>query len=182
MVNDRWDHYFCAMSRSMKIALVMSAIAIGLKLGLFAMGVEQRAASKIVMAMHLFLILGGTFFGVRGYVMDHPDAAVKDRVKAGMRVGGIYALIISVFVFCYYQYIDTTYFPEMIANRIELAKSAMVENPDINLENVKKTGEMFFNPKVHATITLFGLVVTGVIYSVLITFFMKQMIAARRGR
>ncbi len=49
---------FVPMSKQMKIALVMSGLAIALKLGLYAAGIEQKSASKIVMAAHLFLFLG----------------------------------------------------------------------------------------------------------------------------
>ena len=67
------------------------------------------------------------------------------------------------------------YFELMIEDRVEAARTAMDENPDINLENVRLTGEMLFSPRTHATITLLGLLFTGAIYSVIIVLLMRKL-------
>ena len=125
--------------------------------------------------VNLLIILVGSFFAVRMFKINNPASTLKLEVQAGMKTTTTFALMLSLFVLVYYSYIDTHYFPQMIDARVELARSAMPENPNIDLENVRKTGEMMFSPSTHATITLFGLTVTGAIYCFFIALLMRRL-------
>ena len=153
----------------------MTVAAVGAKLALYLVNLPQEKMAMYTIFMLLLVILVGSFFTVRKFKMISSDIDMKSLVKAGMKSTTLFAVFMGIFVFIYYSYIDTHYFPDLIADRIELAKAAAVENPDINLENVQKMGEMWFSPKTHATITLFGLTVAGAIYSFFISLFMRKV-------
>lgn len=153
----------------------MTVVAITAKLLLYLIGLAQEEMAMYTMFANLLVVLVGTFFTVRQHRIISPDSNFNSEFKAGMRSAAIFALFMSVFVLVYYSYIDTHYFEKMIDSRIELAKMSMDENPDIKLEEVRKTGELFFTPRVHATITLFGLTATGAIYSFLLVLLTRKI-------
>lgn len=125
--------------------------------------------------VNLFIILVGSFFAVRNYKISNPASTIQAEVKAAMKTTTLFALMMSLFVLVYYKFIDTHYFPQLIESRVELAKAAMKDNPEIDLENVRKTGEMMFSPLTHATITLFGLTVSGALYCFFISLLMRKL-------
>jgi hypothetical protein len=154
---------------------MMTVAAIVAKLVLFLMNLAQEQMAMFTIFVNLFVVLFGSFFIVRDYKINHPGSNVKSEVKAGMKGTTMFALMLSLFVLIYYNYIDTHYFPNMIADRVELARAAMEQNPDINLENVRQMGEMMFSPRTHATLTLFGLTAVGAIYCFLIAILMRRL-------
>ena len=157
----------------------MTVSAVAIKLLLFLIGLPQEQMAMFTMFTNLLVILVGSFFTVRGYRLAYPNANFASEFKAGMRSTALFALFMSIFVLIYYNYIDTHYFHEMIANRIELAEKELVHNPEIKIEEVRKTGEMFFTPRVHATITLLGLTLTGAIYTLLLVALTRRMYRGR---
>ena len=153
----------------------MTVVAIAAKLSLYLIGLGQEEMAMYTMFVNLLVVLVGTFFTVRQHRSISPQSSFNSEFKAGMRSAALFALFMSIFVLVYYSYIDTHYFEKMIESRIELAQNSLLENPDIKIEEVRKTGELFFTPRVHATITLFGLTATGAIYSFLLVFLTRKI-------
>ena len=153
----------------------MTVVAIGSKLSLFLLNLEQESMAMYTIFVNLMVILIGSFFTVRSFKQANRDSNLKDDVKHGMKTTTAFALMLSLFVLIYYNFIDTHYFPNMIESRVELARQALAENPDIDLENVRRTGETMFSPSTHATITLFGLTVVGGVYTFIIALVMRKI-------
>ncbi|MEQ9064267.1 MAG: DUF4199 domain-containing protein [Vicingaceae bacterium] len=162
-----------------KIAGYMTLAAVAAKLLLFLIGLPQQEMAIYTMFINLLVILVGSFFTVRGYRLATPGSTLKSEFKAGMRSVAIFSLLLSVFVLVYYNYIDTHYFEFMIDDRMALAEKELINNPDINLEQVRKTGEMLFTPRVHATITLFGLTAAGAVYTLLLVVLTRKVLKLR---
>ena len=146
------------------------------KLILFLFSLSQQTMAISTMFVNLLVILVGSYFAVRYFKISNPESNIKSEIKAGMRATTMFALMISLFVLVYYSYIDTHYFPNMIEERVKLAS----ENPEIDLEQVRKTGEMLFSPKTHASITLFGLTVTGGIYTIILVILLRKVYGPKR--
>ena len=146
-------------------------VAIVAKLVLFLLDLSQQTMAITTMFVNLLVILVGSFFAVRYFKINNPASDMKSEIKAGMRATTMFALFLSIFVLIYYNYIDTQYFPNMIAERVKLAS----ENPEIDLEQVRKTGEMLFSPRTHACITLLGLTITGAIYSIILVLLLRNV-------
>ena len=153
----------------------MTVVAVTVKLLLYLVGLPQEEMAMYTMFANLLVVLVGTFFTVRQHRINSPESNFKSEFKAGMRSASIFALFMSIFVLVYYNYIDTHYFEYLINDRMELAERSLAENPDIKLEEERKTGELFFSPRVHATITLFGLTITGAIYSFLLVVITRKI-------
>ena len=153
----------------------MTVVAIAAKLTIYLANVAQEQMAMLTFFVNLTVVLVGSFFAVRYFKAHNPGSGLKDQVKAGMKTTTFFALMISLFVLVYYNYIDTHYFPDMISARVELAQSELENNPDIQVDKVRSTGEALFSPRTHATITLFGLTIIGAIYSFLISILMRRI-------
>jgi len=153
----------------------MTAVAVAAKLFFFLADLAQEQMAMFTIFVNIFIVLIGSFFTVRKFKMTTSETNMILEVKAGMKTTTLFAVFMTVFVFIYYSYVDTHYFPELIADRVDMAKAAAVDNPDINIENIRKIGEVWFSPKTHATITLLGLTISGAIYSFLIALLMRKI-------
>ena len=160
----------------LRIAGYMTVVAIIAKLLFFLLNLPQQTMAISAMFTNLLVVLVGSFFAVRHYKISNATSNIKSEIKAGMRSTTMFALFISLFVYIYYSYIDTHYFPNMIAERVALA----AENPEVDLDQVRTTGEMLFSPKIHASITLFGLTIIGAIYSIVLALLMRKFYDPKR--
>lgn len=153
----------------------MTVVAITAKLLFFLANLEQEQMAMFTIFANLLIILVGTFFAVRHYRINNQERDFKSEVKAGMKSATLFALFLSIFLWIYYAQIDTHYFPMLIEDRVAMAMEAAKDNPDISIENVRRTGEAWFNPSTHSTLTLFGLTITGAIYSLLVVVLMRKV-------
>ena len=146
----------------------MTLVAVATKLLLFLANLEQESMAMYTIFANLLIILVGSFFSVRQFKISNAGSDMKSDVKAGMKTTTLFAVFLSIFGLIYYNYIDTHYFSMMIADRVEMATAAAIDNPDVNVDNWERLGENLFNPRTHATVTLLGLTIVGAIYSFLI--------------
>ena len=158
-----------------RISGYMVVVAIVAKLILFLLNVPQQTMAMSSMFVNLLVVLVGSFFAVRYYKIKNPNSDIKSEIKAGMRSTTVFALFVSLFVLVYYNYIDTHYFANMIDERVLLA----AENPEADLDQVRKTGELLFSPKIHASITLFGLTIIGALYTIVLVLLMRRFYGSK---
>jgi cation transport ATPase len=164
------------MKSSFTIAVWMTLASIVAKLTMFSFDVVAQRTVMVSAFINLLVILVGTFFGVRQFKINAGErTGFKEDVKAGMRVGAIYALLMSVFVYFYYSNIDTTFFAEMIQNRMEMAQRAADAGTEVDMENVRQLGTFIFSARTHATITLFAFLLSSALYALMVSFFMRRL-------
>lgn len=117
---------------------------------------------------YLLLFLVALFLGLNSFKSTNRQSAFTHDVKAGMKTASIFAMVISAFTWVYYKFINPDYF----ANRIEEvmnAANASVQKP----ENAINTAEFIFNAFTHSTITLFGMMVLGFFYTLILVLVMR---------
>lgn len=111
-----------------------------------------------------------------------------ERIKAGMRGGAVYAIVVSVFVFVYYNNIDQRFFKDKIQQRVKLAEQANFEllkknNPEklANknqrdfIDDERKQAELWFSPIMVSSLTLAALVVCSLLYAVVLNLIFKNL-------
>jgi type IV secretory pathway TrbF-like protein len=111
-----------------------------------------------------------------------------DRIKAGMRGGAVYAIIVSTFVYFYYNNIDKKFFKDKIKARVELATKAdfptlQKNNPDklANkthadfIDDEREQAELWFSPFMVCTLTLVALMVCSMVYSLVLNVIFKNL-------
>ncbi|MFI5204923.1 MAG: DUF4199 domain-containing protein [Flavobacteriales bacterium] len=115
-----------------------------------------------------------------------------DRIRAGMRSGMVYALFTALFVFVYYKSIDPMFTYNRIKERVAVAEK--LEFSKIQKDNPEKYGnksrndfiqdereqaELWYSPFMNATLTLTGLMVCSLFYSIILSFFFKLLHSKR---
>lgn len=163
------------MKHAFSLAVWMTLASVVAKLILFKLDLDLQKNAMYSAFFNLLVISVGTFFAVRQFkIRAARPTKFQEDVKAGMRTAALYALLMTIFVFVYYSYIDAGFFTKMIESRLAAARIAVEQGQEIDLEKTREFGEFIFSPKTHSTITLFGFLVAGAIYSLLITVFMRK--------
>lgn len=117
---------------------------------------------------YLLLFLLALFLGLKSFKRKNPNADLTVDVKTGMKTTSIFAIIISGFTWLYYKLINPAYF----ASKIEDVKKA-AEESELATENAINTAEFIFNAFTHSTITLFGMMIIGFIYTIVLVLIMR---------
>jgi hypothetical protein len=110
------------------------------------------------------------------------------RIKAGMRGGAIYAIVVSIFVFFYYNNIDKKFGEDKVKERVQWAekldfKQIRKDNPDAwahknqrdFIDEQKENAQLFFSPFMITTVTLISLMIVSMIYSVVMNVIFKNL-------
>ena len=119
---------------------------------------------------YLLCFLLALLFGLRSWKSQRKETKFTDDVKAGMQITGIYSIIIGAFTYLYYEVINPAYFAGKIQERVDYAAANLEAD---QLEQVRNTAEFVFSSFTHSTITLFGFMVIGFFYVVILVLLMR---------
>ena len=117
---------------------------------------------------YLLLFLLALFLGLRSFKSKYPQSDFTIDVKTGMKTTSIFAIIISAFTWIYYKWINPGYF----ASKIEDVKVAAAQSEEAT-QNAINTAEFIFNAFTHSAITLFGMMVIGFFYTLILVLIMR---------
>jgi hypothetical protein len=153
----------------------MLAVSMLLKMLVFAGGYQFTGYEKIYFFGNLFVLMIGIFMGIRLF-KDQTEGITTflADAKAGMKVAGMYSVLMSVFVYIYYTHIDAAYFEIKLADQMELMAAKDGVTP-LGLEKARETGEFVLSPYFQSTVTLILYLLFGSFYSALITFFVRKV-------
>ena len=151
----------------------MTLGAVTSRLLLFLSGLEADRVAMFTVFANLLIVLLGTFFAVRHFSALNRQAGLGEAVKYGMKATTMFALLMSLFVLLYYNYIDRTYFQTLAESRISMAEEAGAGVEE--MKNVRRTARMIFSPKIHAAVTMLGLTFCGAVYSFLVAYLTRKM-------
>lgn len=163
------------MKSHFSIVVWMLVVSIFMKMGVFAANLQFTPYERIYFFGNLFVIMVGVFLGIRLFKELSPQKTgfIAD-VKAGMKVVGLYAVLMSFFVYFYYSFIDASYFPTKIADQIQLLEeSGRVTGKE--LTQSRETASFILSPYFQSTVTLILYLLLGTFYSSLITFFVRKV-------
>jgi len=175
------------MRPAIKYACLFATVSILTKLVIFYRHLQFNSTADVVLvSSYLLFVLLSVFFGMRGEaILLKVKPSFLINVKSGMKSAAVYALIMAVFLFIYYKFIDTEYFSKRIADNINTLKSIDISladstnnklgliNRDAMIENQINTAKMVFSPFYNSTFSLLGFLITGGIYSFLIALMQK---------
>jgi len=152
----------------------MLAASILLRLIVFANGWQFTGYENIYFLGNTLILMTGIFFGIRLFKNNQLErTSFLSDLKAGMKVAGIYAILISFFAYCYYSYIDSQYFTIKMQSQLELAEQNGAEAG--NLKQMRETMGFVLTPYFQSTVTLILFILLGTFYSSIITFFVRKV-------
>lgn len=159
------------MKSTFSIAVWMMVVSVLLKMITYVNEWQFTDYERVAIFGNVFVLMTGVFLGIRLFKSKAVDITTFfDDFKAGMRTAAMYAILMTAFVYTYYSIIDPTYFDIKLKNQLVIAS----EN-EMDLEQVKKTGEFVLSPFFQSTITLIGFLLLGSFYSGIITFLVRKM-------
>ncbi len=181
------------MRTTVKAGILFAIGWILIKLASFGMGYTTESLVPLVFMNMLFLLAAisiGLYLLKRS--SEEQTSTLSD-IKNGLTAGVPYAVIISVFLFFYYDSIDPEYNAHQIREKqmelkIELedpAKLAALKESNADFEVmtkdqiIEKSSEnlkAFYNPKFTMTLTLLALIVLSTLYSIFVTVIMRRVI------
>jgi hypothetical protein len=151
----------------------MLAASILLRLIVFANNWQFTKFENIYFLGNTLILMTGVFFGIKFFKQKQPvKTKFLEDIKAGMKVAGLYSLCLTFFAYCYYSFIDSTYFATKIQNQVNLAVEGGASGGD--LVKMKETMAFVLSPYFQSTVTLILFVLLGAFYSSLITFFVRK--------
>ena len=153
----------------------MLVVSIFMKMTIFAANLQFTGYVRIYFFGNLFVIMIGVFLGIRLFKNISPDkTGFLADVKAGIKVAGMYAVLMSLFVYLYYSFIDSSYFPLKIEEQMRLLEESGRATGD-ELVKSRETAQFILAPYFLSTVTLILYLLLGTFYSSLITFFVRKV-------
>ena len=181
-----------------RIGLMIAVGWVLIKLVLFNLEVDH--AFEIGAGVNILFLLIVIFVAIRAHFQQGGRTLFLDDVKAGMRQAGVYALIVSGFIFAYYKWIDADYLPDLIDARVESAATeiekaggweAYVEkmnDPVLEevtfadyLDDVRETGEQMITPGTALGLSLVALVSISFFYALIIAALYRRVLSKFEG-
>jgi len=165
-------------------AILFAALYMIVRVVLFLSGMDDDQYKYLVSLNLLFIVLAILLAMYNNYKSGNEVVLFPDEMKVAMRTVSSYAIILTVFTFVYYSYIDEGFAQRKIdVFQYELEKEDYASLPDT--ENPLKTlgltkeefverevekAATFLSPFSQATLTLVGIMVAGMVYSLVFVF------------
>lgn len=149
-----------------KYPLLGAGLGILTKLGYFFFAAPNQTLDMWVRFAYLLFFLGSLMAGIMVWKQRLPQSGFTQDVKTGMKITSVFALIISSFTWIYYKWIETNYFQKRIQESIENV-------PQEQVEQSREFAEFIFDPFTHSTITLFGSMIIGFFYTLVIVLMLR---------
>ncbi|HYG52158.1 MAG TPA: hypothetical protein VD905_14705 [Flavobacteriales bacterium] len=177
------------MNKTTGAGLGFALVFITLKCIFFITGFQYTHYNFVILANIVCVLLA---VGLGMYVAREKNNRMLSsgiaRIKAGIRGGAIYALVVSIFVFFYYNNIDKKFGQDKIKERVQWAekmdfKQVQRDNPDAwgnrsrgdFIDEQKANAELFFSPFMITTVTLISLMIVSMIYAVVMNIIFKNL-------
>lgn len=156
-----------------KFPLIAVGLMLVIKVVYYNLGVDKQVSSNHQIFFHMAFIILSIFLTLHTLDRDpeHHSSFIDD-VKDGMKAGVIYALLATSLVVFYYNVVDTGFFAEMQQRVFERSRG---EETDLTIEEQREKIKSFFNLTNWTLATLTGYVALSIVYSLLISLFMKVL-------
>jgi len=171
-------------------AAILAVVYVIIRIILFYSGLNDDDYKYLVSLNLLFIVAGIALAMYANYRSGSEKVYFPDEMKVAMRAVSHYAIILTLFTFLFYSYIDAGFGQrKMDVFRYELeqtdySKKPDTENPLIVLgltkeEFIKREMEKvetFVSPFSQATLTLVGIIVAGLIYTLALVFLRMKVL------
>ncbi len=181
------------MKVTVKMGLLFAIIWIAIKIIFFITGITEYKIIPAVM-LNILCMLLAISFGLYFQKLRNIEATsiLKD-IKDGMTAGVPYAIIVSVFIFFYYNTIDPDFNKHQIAEA-EMGIKKLLDNPDELKALRAANGEFevmtkeeiynsmiqgprnFYNPKSTAIVSMLALLMLATLNSIFVTIIYRKVV------
>lgn len=174
------------MKYAFRSAVLFASVFIIVKLIFFNAGWHGKYYPLIIF-INILLVLLAMVTGLWSEGKhSKPKTAYLEIVKSCLRPAALYILLVTAFVYLYYNVIDKDHCRDLVEQRMEAAEKVdfkkmqetRAEYKDLTrndfLDKEKENAEKIFSPFSVATATLFGLLMISFFYSLVIAYVYKR--------
>lgn len=137
-----------------KFTLVLTLVVATFRAALFWAGVDVKPMSPV--PVHLFAIILIAYFSGHFLLNRDPSRQFGELLRAGFQDVVVYAILIAIFTWIFYTFLDTTAFSTYNERLVE---GFVAEGYD-EIEAREKVGKLY-NATSYAAITFFGCFLAG---------------------
>tara|TARA_Y100000589_G_scaffold291166_1_gene294414 strand:- start:18704 stop:19252 length:549 start_codon:yes stop_codon:yes gene_type:complete len=169
----------------LQIAVFFAALGVAGKLAVYVLHLQHIPEVQFyIVVYYLVLLLFTVFFGIRQYkLFAEKETGYFDDVKAGVRAGMLFAMIIGLVTYFYYNNIDTDFFEirrqEVKESVVHQAKEMLKQGKskeEINafLKNQFISMETMLTPYFQTIMTVFGMTFMAFFNALIFAVFMRK--------
>jgi hypothetical protein len=176
-----------------KVGLICAAIWIGLKQMAWFLSLSLNDIKPFVF-VNMFLLTVSIAYALYFVKLKEEDSNLLNDIKNGMLAGMPYSVIVSVFLYFYYERI----YPEFNQQKIEVIEKKLNEpnaikeiqknNPEMQNDSpqeirheVIQKSKMIYSSKFNMLVTLLSLVLYTTLNSILIALIFRKVVFANRN-
>jgi hypothetical protein len=180
------------MKFPIKVGLTCAAIWIGLKLFAWSLSYSLNDIKPFVF-VNMFLLTASITYTLYFVKLNEEDSNLLNDIKNGMLAGMPYSVIVSVFMYFFYERI----YPEFNQHKIELIEKKLNEpnaikdiqknNPEMQNDTPKevryeviKKSKMIYSSKFNMLVSLLSLVLYTTINAIVISIIFRTVVFANR--
>jgi hypothetical protein len=145
----------------MTLTLLTALSVIALRLALYFSG--RPVEGTEFMLVHFLAVVTIVFFAGHRLLLGDRRTGFPDLLREGFRNAAVYALLMMLFLWMHYSWLEADLFTQKIDERV--AMGVAEGQPE---ELIRERMEQFFTPFNYATITFFALLITGAFQAFLI--------------
>lgn len=174
------------MSGPVRTGLIFAGVYAIVKMVFFALGLQYDYFDLLIVINILCVVLS-VYLTLRSTPIQQNDTGVPTflfDLKRTMQAAATYAILVAFFLYVYYSFIDSAYvemrYEQSMALAREATASAEFELPpnmttEQYLENMERQARNFVSPFTTSTVTLIGILITGLLYSALLIFLQRKV-------
>ena len=162
------------MKTHFSIVVWMLVVSMSLRMLIFIQHWQFTSWEYLYFFGNPFIMMTGIFLGIRLFKqLNESKTSFLADLKAGMKVAGMYAVLMAAFAYLYYSFIDSEYLIMKLESQIQIVIKNGANQGDV-LKH-RENGRFFLSAYFMSTITLVGFIILGTFYSSLITFFVRKV-------
>ena len=162
------------MKTHFSIVVWMLVVSMSLRMLIFIQHWQFTSWDYLYFFGNPFIMMTGIFLGIRLFKqLNESKTSFLADLKAGMKVAGMYAVLMAAFAYLYYSFIDSEYLIMKLESQIQTVIKNGANQGDV-LKH-RENGRFFLSAYFMSTITLVGFIILGTFYSSLITFFVRKV-------
>lgn len=178
------------MRPTVRVALIFAACYIAFRLAIFSQNLQHDENwSIIVIFANMLFILLAVFFGLRAQrkIDRGTETIFLHDFKNVLQSGVVYALVIGIFTFAYYSWIDKEYLAQLIERGMQgqdgfdVAKMGEgypqgFTNEEI-IEKELAANQLLYSPSLISALTTLALFLLGTFYTIFLVILQRKVLS-----
>lgn len=187
------------MKPTIKYGMIFALCWVIIKLSFLQFGLNSEEHFFITACLNILGLLLAIVFGLKKFIdtdVETDSNALRD-IKNAMTSAVIYTMVVTIFMYIYYTWIDQSFFDYKIQD-VERQLTEVISDPQ-KLKELKESNQsfevmtageifdkqmenpkLFFSPKFITTLSILGMLFLSMVYSIIVTIIFRKLFYKNR--